>query len=50
MRYYSKRRVRTEEDGRYGAFEVALVLLCLAAVGGLVAWIIANAGGGHFVF
>ena len=50
MGYYSKRRVSSEQERRYGAFEVALVLLCVAAVAGLVAWIIVNAGGGHLMF
>ena len=50
MGYYSKRRVRSEEERRLGAFDVALVLVCVAAIAGLVAWIISNAGGGHFVF
>ena len=49
MGYYSKRRVKPEAERRLGAFEVVLVLLCVAAIAGLVAWIIANAGGGHFV-
>ncbi len=49
MGYHSKRRVRPEAS-RLGAFEAVLVLVCLAAIAGLVAWIIANAGGGHFVF
>ena len=50
MGYYSKKRVKSEAERRLGGFEVALVLVCIAAVAGLVAWIIANAGGGHFVF
>jgi uncharacterized membrane protein YjdF len=48
--YYSKRRVKSEAERRLGAFDVILVVLCIAAVAGLVAWIIANAGGGHFLF
>ena len=50
MGYYSKRRVKSEQERYLGKFEIFLVLLCVAAVAGLVAWIIANAGGGHFVF
>jgi hypothetical protein len=48
--YYSKRRVKSEAERRLHKFDVALVLICVAAIAGLVAWIIANAGGGHFVF
>ena len=50
MGYYSKRRVKSEQERYLGKLEIVLVLLCIAAVVGLVAWIIANAGGGHFVF
>jgi hypothetical protein len=48
--YYSKRRVKSEQERYLGKLEIVLVVLCVAAVAGLVAWIIANAGGGHLLF
>jgi hypothetical protein len=48
--YYSKKRVKSERERYLGRLEVVLVLLCIAAIAGLVAWIIANAGGGHLMF
>ena len=50
MGYYSKRRVRSEQERYLRRFDVALVVVCVAAIVGLVVWIIANAGGGHFMF
>ena len=50
MGYYSKKRVRSERERHLGRIEVVLILVCVAAIAGLVAWIIANAGGGHFMF
>jgi hypothetical protein len=32
------------------ALEIVCVLLVLLSIAGLVAWIITQAGGGHFVF
>ena len=50
MGYYSKRRVKAEEERRLARVDVVLVLVCVAAIAGLVAWIVANAGGGHLMF
>jgi hypothetical protein len=48
--YYSKKRIRPPHERHVGRLEIALVVLCLAAIATLVIFIITNAGGGHFVF
>lgn len=48
MGYHAPGR-RSYRGQRLGAVEIICILLAVAAVIGLVAWIIANAGGGHFV-
>jgi cell division protein FtsL len=48
--YYSKKRVRSERERRVGRLEIALVVLCIAAVATLIVFIITNAGGGHLMF
>ena len=48
MAYHSPGR-RSRPGQRLGAVEIVCVIVAIAAVIALVAWIIANAGGGHFV-
>jgi hypothetical protein len=48
--YYSKKRKLTEQERRVERLDIALVILCVAAIAALVAFIISAAGGGHFVF
>ncbi|HEV2812597.1 MAG TPA: hypothetical protein VGW10_05030 [Solirubrobacteraceae bacterium] len=49
MGYHSPGR-RSRPGTRLSAMEIVCAVLVVAAIAGLVAWIIANAGGGHFVF
>ena len=46
MGYHSTRRRRDGIQERVGAVEIVCILLAIAAIVGLVVWIIANAGGG----
>ena len=46
--YYSARR-RPDPEKRLTAIDVVCIVLVIAALVALVAWVIANAGGGHFV-
>ena len=48
MGYHSTRK--RSQHGRLSAADVVAILLVIAAVVGLVLWIIAKAGGGHFVY
>ena len=48
MGYHSTRK--RSQRGRLTLPDVIAILLVVAAVVGLVVWIIENAGGGHFVF
>ena len=50
MGYYSKKRVRSPDERRLHPLDVALVVLCIAAVVTLVVFIITSAGGGHLMF
>jgi len=45
MGYHSARR-RTAEERRLGPLEVACIVLVVAAIAALIAWIVATAGGG----
>ncbi len=49
MGYYSAKRLRKDRERPVGALEILFILLVVAAIVGLIAWIIVNAGGGHFV-
>ena len=49
MGYHSSRRRRDGIHERVGAVEIVCIILAVAAIIGLVVWIITNAGGGHFV-
>ena len=44
--YHSSRRRRDRIEQRVGAIEIVCILLAVAAVVGLVVWIITQAGGG----
>lgn len=45
MAYHSARR-RSEAERRLGVVEIVCIVLVVAAVIGLIAWIISTAGGG----
>ena len=48
MGYHSTRK--RSERGRLNVADVVAIVLVVAAIAGLVAWIITQAGGGHLMF
>ena len=48
MGYHATRK--RSQRGRLTVVDVVAILLVVAALVGLVAWIIVKAGGGHFVY
>lgn len=47
MGYYSTRRKKSEAERRLGPVEIFCIVVSVAAVAGLILWIVLNAGGGH---
>jgi len=47
MGYHSTRRKKTEAERHLGVVEIVCIVVAVAAVIGLIVWIVVNAGGGH---